>query len=99
MFRKVAVVASLAGALTVGVLAVPSYANSSNASCTVTQSGITYSGYNQVDYSSYTSTLWELNTAKYQFGPFNSSSTHNNQNLNFWGGSNSWTFSSQDNLI
>jgi hypothetical protein len=99
MFSKFAIVVAAPAAIGGGVLAVPSYANDNQAHCSVSQNGTTYTGYNEIDYTSYSSSLWELTAAKYNFQPSNSSSTHNNQNLSFWGGSNSWSFNSQDNLV
>lgn len=78
--------------------AMPASASSNSASCSVTVSGVTYTGGNIVDYHSYSTTLWELDDTQYKFGPTDLSRNSNNQNVDFFGGSNHYTENSPDNL-
>jgi hypothetical protein len=98
--RRIVIATIAAACLSAAAVTAPSaFANNTpNAHCTVSQNGTTYSGNNELYYHSYSTTLWRLDNSRYDFGPANSSSVHNNQNLTFFGGSNYYNENSADSL-
>lgn len=100
--RSTAIAASLTLAAGLGVVAMaaPSQANTTTApQCSVVQSGTTYTGNNRVVYASYSTTLWKLTRSEYNFGPTQSGSDQNNQNIYFNSGGGTYTENSTDTLV
>jgi hypothetical protein len=69
------------------------------APCSVSKYNTHFTGKNRIYFHSSSAHLWKLNYTKYNFGPPDSQSTHNNQNLRFFGGSHYFSKNSADSLV